>query len=323
MPISDGFDLAARYGIVPVINIPCEELAVPLAAALTEGGLPLIEVTMRNDSAMASLARIKRECPQMTAGAGTVLSVAQADEAIAVGADFIVAPGFNPEVVEHCIKKGIPILPGCSTATEIEMGLKMGLKTFKFFPAELQGGVRTIKELCGPYRNIRFIATSGICMENIADYLSCKDVAAVGGSFMAPAALVQAEDFAAITRRCHEAVRLSHGFQLMHIGLNGANADEGTQRAERFAAIFDLPYHAGNRSDFAGSILESCKMKFPGAHGHIAIGTYSVERAVAYLQAKGITIREEFKNIAPDGQWIAAYLEEEIGGFAIHLLRRG
>lgn len=317
----DSFEIAAQYGIVPVINIPREELAVPLAQALTEGGLPLIEVTMRNPNSLAALRRIKREMPSMLAGAGTILTTQQVDEALDAGADFAVAPGFSPEVVEYCQKKGLPILPGCVTASEIEAGRRMGLRLFKFFPSEQLGGVKTIKELCGPYRDIQFVPTSGINLQNLPAYMCCEGVAAVGGSFMAPAALVAAEDWAGITALCRTAVNTALGFHLKHVGLNAGDEEKGAAIARRFAEIFGMPYLPGNRSDFAGTVLESCKVQFPGEKGHIAIGTYSVERAVAYLQRKNVPIRQEFLNVDPQGRMIAAYLEEEIGGFAVHLLR--
>ena len=316
----DCFAAIAEIGIVPVINIPRPELAAPLAKALCAGGIPVIEVTLRNDTALESLRRIKAENPAMLAGAGTVLTCRQVDEALAAGADYIVTPGFNPKVVSHCMEVGAPVLPGCVTPTEIEAGREAGLRLFKFFPSEQLGGVKTIKELCGPYRDIRFVPTSGITLANIPAYLSCEHVAAVGGSCMAPAALVQAEDWAGITALCREAVRASLGFRIMHVGING-DASEGEANARRFAEIFDLPYISGGRSDFAGTAVECCKAPFPGAKGHIAIGTHSVERAVASLRARGVRFREEFKSVDDKGRLIAVYLEEEIGGFAVHLLK--
>lgn len=320
--MQNAFDKAALFGVVPVINIPEENLAEPLAKALIDGGLPLIEVTLRNESALRSLERIKKAFPEMCAGAGTVISVNQVDAALAVGADFIVTPGLNSDIVSYCQCKDIPVLPGCVTATEIEAGIALGLSLFKFFPAEKMGGLSTIKELCGPYRNIKFIPTSGMSFKNLSEYMACDKIAAVGGSFMAPAALVGAQDWEGITALCREAVRTVHGFHLAHIGINGTSGEEGAKRAQRFAEIFDLPYKAGGRSDFAGTILESGKMKFPGEKGHIAIGTHSVERAIAYLEGKGIKMREEFLNVNEQGVIIAAYLEEELNGFAIHLLRK-
>ena len=319
--MKDAFAIAAQYGVVPVINIPNVESAVPLADALIAGGLPLIEVTMRNPNSLEALREIKKEHSQMLAGAGTILTVELAEQAIEAGADFIVAPGFNPDVVKYCLEKGVPVLPGCSTATEIEAARKLGLRLFKFFPSEQLGGVKTMKEYCGPYRDIKFVATSGINLQNLPTYMNFEGVAAVGGSFMAPAALVAAGEWEEITKLCKKAVETALGFHLMHIGINGLDEEDGAANAKRFAEIFGMQYRPGNRSDFAGTVLESCKVKFPGEKGHIAIGTYSVERAVAYLAAKGIEIRDEFLKKDAQGRMVAAYLKEEIGGFAIHLLR--
>ncbi len=315
------FDAAAQYGVVPVLRIPRPELAVPLVGALCAGGLPLIEVTLRNESALESIRLIRQAFPDLPVSAGTVLSCEQADAAVEAGADFVVTPGFRARVVEHCVGAGIPILPGCVTATEIEAGREMGLSVFKFFPAEQLGGVRTICELCGPYADIRFVATSGITLKNLPAYMACRFVSAAGGSFMAPAELVEAENWAAISALCREAVRISLGFRLMHIGVNGADAAEGAAIARRFAELFGLPYLPGGRSDFAGDMLESCKTPFPGAKGHIAIGTHSIARAVANLEARGIRFREAFRNVDAAGRLKAIYLEEEVGGFAVHLLQ--
>lgn len=316
----DCFDAVARTGIVPVINIPRPELAVPLAQALCAGGLPLIEVTLRNDTALESIRRIREAIPDMLLGAGTVLECAQADAAREAGADFVVAPGFNPRVVRHCIERGIPVLPGCVTPTEIEAARELGLRVLKFFPSEQLGGVKTMRELCGPYRDVRFVATSGITMANIPAYLSCAHVAAVGGSCMAPSALVQAEDWTSITALCQTALRAAHGFRVLHVGING-NAASAEADARRLCEIFQLPYVPGGRSDFAGTLVECCKETFPGAMGHIAIGANSADRAFESLKARGVRFREDSIRRDAQGGLVSAYLEEEIGGFAIHLLK--
>ncbi len=306
---------ASLYGIVPVINIPRPELAVPLCDALEAGGLPQIEVTLRNETALDSIRAIKRERPNFPVSAGTVLSCGQVDAALSAGADAIVTPGFNPKVVRHCMEKGVEILPGCVTPAEIETGLDAGLNVFKFFPSENMGGVQTIRQLCGPYRNVRFVPTGGITLDNIPAYLSFQGVAAVGGSCMAPASMVAAEDFAGITALCREAVRRSLGFSLRHVGLNGDSPEEGERLARRFAEVFDLPYLPGGRSDFAGTMAEFCKSEFPGKTGHIAISTLSVERAAHYLARKGIALREDFRTPS------CVYLREEFAGFAVHIVK--
>ncbi len=320
--MSDIFSRIALYGIVPVINVPDADIAVPLVDALEKGGLPLIEVTLRNPNAIEAIACIKKERSNIIVGAGTILSVEQVDQAIEAGADFAVSPGLNPKVVEYCIQKEFPILPGCATATEVEMARSYGLCVLKFFPSEQMGGVKTIKELCGPYKDIKFVTTSGITLQNLPSYLSYDGVAAVGGSFMAPAALVASHDWEQITKNCKIAIKTAMGFHLAHVGINGKDEEDGAANARRIAQIFGMEYRVGGRSDFAGDIVESCKVHFPGEKGHIAIGTCSVERAIAYLECHGIAIRDEFLNKDEQGRMIAAYLEEEIGGFAIHLLKR-
>ncbi len=306
---------ASLIGIVPVINIPRPELAVPLCDALAAGGLPQIEVTLRNETALESIRTIKRERPDFPVSAGTVLSCEQVDAALAAGADAIVTPGFNPKVVRHCLDKGAEILPGCVTPAEIEAGLEAGLTVFKFFPAENMGGVQTIRQLCGPYRNVRFVPTGGITLDNLSSYLAFSGVAAVGGSCMAPASMVAAGDFASITALCREAVRRSLGFALRHVGVNGASPEEGERMASRFAEIFDLPVLPGGRSDFAGTLVEFCKDEFPGEAGHIAISTLNVERAAHYLEGRGVGLREDYRTPS------CIYLKEEFAGFAVHIVK--
>ncbi|WP_283682511.1 bifunctional 4-hydroxy-2-oxoglutarate aldolase/2-dehydro-3-deoxy-phosphogluconate aldolase [Parablautia sp. Marseille-Q6255] len=316
------FEKMKETGIVPVIKIPSAEHAVPLARTLLEAGIPQIEVTLRNECALDCIRAIKKELPQMTVAAGTVLSPEQVQLAKEAGAELCVTPGFNEDVVKACQEADIPVLPGAVTATEIERGMKLGLHIFKFFPAELLGGVKTIKELTGPYSNIEFVPTSGIRMDNMGNYLSNPKVAAVGGSFMAPADKVLAKDWEGIRALCEKAVAVSHNFHLVHIGLNLENEAAAKDMAEELGAMFGIGYRAGGRSDFAGELFECCKIKFPGEKGHIAIGVRSVERAMAYLQKKGYAMREEFKNYTSAGKLNAVYLEKEFGGFAIHLLNR-
>jgi len=309
------------HGIVPVLGLKDPLTAPMVATALKEGGLPLMEITMRAPKAMDCLRTIKAEHPDMLVGAGTILRPEQVDEAARAGADFIVTPGFNPKVVTHALEAGLPIVPGCVTPTEIEAGLELGLNTFKFFPAESLGGIECIRQLCGPYQGVRFVPTSGITLQNMAGYLSYDRIAAVGGSFMAPAALIDAQDWAAVTALCREAVSRSLGFTLAHIGINGQNESDGMAAATWFAERFGFPVKPGTKSTFAGTAVECCNMKFPGQLGHIAISTLSIERAVAHLQTKGVKLREEFRAYDNAGNLKSVYLEEEICGFAVHVLK--
>jgi len=192
--------------IVPVIVINDAEDAVPLAAALTEGGLACAEVTFRTKAAGEALRRICAENPEMLAGAGTVLTPQQAKEARDAGAHFIVAPGFSPAVVDYCLEHDIPVYPGVCTPTDVEAALAKGLKTLKFFPAEPAGGVPYLKAISAPYNMVSFMPTGGVNAANIGSYLEMKNVVACGGSWMAPNDWIAAREFDRIRQATKQAV---------------------------------------------------------------------------------------------------------------------
>jgi 2-dehydro-3-deoxyphosphogluconate aldolase/(4S)-4-hydroxy-2-oxoglutarate aldolase len=185
-PIATVLERIAALRIVPVIVIDDPAAAVPLGRALGDGGLPCAEVTLRTPAAMESLRRMAGEMPDMLVGAGTVLSRGQAAEGRAAGARFVVAPGFNPAVVEYCQSVELPIFPGVCTPTEIEMALGAGLMVLKFFPAEPMGGLPYLKAIAAPYTTVSFMPTGGIGPSNLASYLGFPRVVACGGSWMAP-----------------------------------------------------------------------------------------------------------------------------------------
>lgn len=179
--------------------------AAPLAAALTAGGLHSVEVTFRTDAA-ADAIRAMAERPDLLVGAGTVLTPAQVDRAVAAGARFVVSPGFGPAVVRHCQELGLPVFPGAATATEIQLALDAGLDTVKFFPAEQLGGLAMIKALAAPFRSVRFIPTGGVNTTNLPDYLGHPAVLAVGGTWMVAPALLAAGRWDEVTRLTAAAV---------------------------------------------------------------------------------------------------------------------
>lgn len=194
------------YGIIPVVSIKRAEDAVPLARALIAGGLPAIEVTFRTAAAADAIRAICAACPEVLVGAGTVLTVEQADAAIAAGAEFLVSPGLNPKVVRHAIERGVPMVPGCSSPSDFEAALELGLTHVKFFPAETLGGVKAIKAMAAPYGGLRIMATGGIELSNMESYLANPTLFAVGGSFIAPTADISAGNFDKITANARAAV---------------------------------------------------------------------------------------------------------------------
>ena len=198
----------SAVGVVPVVKLDSAEDALPLAAALKEGGLCCAEVTFRTDAAEESIKRIAKEYPDFLVAAGTVLTPEQADKAMNAGASFVVSPGLNPDVVRHCQKKGYPIIPGVCTPTEVEAALSLGLKYLKFFPAEAAGGVKMIKAMAAPYTMVKFMPTGGIGVKNLADYLNCKAVYACGGSWMVPSDKIAEGKFDEIADLTREACEL-------------------------------------------------------------------------------------------------------------------
>ena len=198
----------AKCGIVPVIVLNDAKNAVPLAKALLAGGIDVMEITFRTAAARESIEAVSREIPEMLVGAGTVLNVQQLEEAISAGAKFLVSPGSDSELIQAATEAGCLLLPGAVTPSEIMAGLKLGVKVFKFFPAENYGGLATLKSLGAPFTEISFVPTGGISDKNIRPYLENKRVMAVGGSWMAPASLVDSGDFAKIEELTREAVEL-------------------------------------------------------------------------------------------------------------------
>ena len=179
----------AGYGVVPVVVLEDAKDAAPLAKALVEGGLPCAD-------------------PDMFVGAGTVLTIEQVDRAVAAGAKFIVSPGFDPEIVDYCLEKNIPVFPGVITPSEVAQAVKRGLKVVKFFPAEQFGGVATIKAMAAPYVGLKFMPTGGVNAKNLESYLSCDKIIACGGSWMVKGDLVKAGKFDEIKALTEEAVKL-------------------------------------------------------------------------------------------------------------------
>lgn len=195
--------------VVPVVVLNDAKDAEKLADALVKGGLPCAEVTFRTEAAEDSIRIMAKKYPEMLVGAGTVLTTEQVDRAVGAGAKFIVSPGFDEEIVDYCIKKNIPVLPGIVTPSEAAEAVRKGLEVVKFFPAEQFGGVATIKALAAPYTMLKFMPTGGVSVKNLKDYLSCDKIICCGGSWMVKDALIKAGEFEKIAEMTKEAVDLA------------------------------------------------------------------------------------------------------------------
>lgn len=309
-------------GLIPVVKLDRSEDALPLGKALLAGKLPVAEITFRTAAAEDAIRILSRELPQLITGAGTVTTIEQADKAIDAGARYIVTPGFNPKVVAHCIERGIPVTPGVNSPSQIEEALEMGLEVAKFFPAGASGGVPMLNAFNGPYKGrIRFIPTGGVNTANLVEYLSCPNVFAVGGSWMVPESAIAAGDFGAVEALCREARLLSLKFSLRHLGLNPDGRDEPDSSARKLSDMLGMQFKDGNSSSFVGSGFEFMKQKGRGAHGHIALETLSVERALEWFSEFGVSPVMETAKFNGD-KMSMVYLDFEIMGFAVHLSRK-
>lgn len=203
-------DRLAQYGVVPVIAIENPKAALPLADALLQGGLPVVEITFRTAAAAGVIRRLVQERPQLLVGAGTVLTPSNLEAARASGAAFAVAPGLNPQLVKEAEKLGLPFIPGVATPSEIESALGLGCRLLKFFPAEALGGVTMLEALSAPYKHtgVRFMPTGGVNPANLESYLKLDTVAAVGGTWLAKKDDLAGGKWDEVRNRCAAAVQL-------------------------------------------------------------------------------------------------------------------
>ncbi|MBR3359121.1 MAG: bifunctional 4-hydroxy-2-oxoglutarate aldolase/2-dehydro-3-deoxy-phosphogluconate aldolase [Solobacterium sp.] len=195
----------AKIGVVPVIKLNNPERdAAPLAKALCEGGLPVAEVTFRAAGADKAIKLMKEACPEMIVGAGTVLTIEQAQKAADAGAQFIVSPGFSKDLADKCVDLGIQYFPGVTTPTEYQMALPYGYEVIKFFPAEQSGGLAKIKAMSAPFPMFKVMPTGGISLKNLEEYLSCPVIAACGGSYMVKADDIENGNWERIIDLCRQ-----------------------------------------------------------------------------------------------------------------------
>jgi 2-dehydro-3-deoxyphosphogluconate aldolase/(4S)-4-hydroxy-2-oxoglutarate aldolase len=308
-------------GLVPVIKIDDAKDAAPLAKALYEGGLPCAEVTFRTAAAAEAIAEMVKACPDMLVGAGTVLTTAQVDEAVAAGAKFIVSPGLNPTVVKYCVDKDIPVMPGINNPSGIEQAMELGLKVVKFFPAEPSGGLNMLKAMAAPYGGVRFMPTGGISPANVGDYLAWNRIIACGGSWMVPPKMLAEGNFEGIKRLAREAVDTMLNLRFTHLGVNCKDEDECRTAAATADALFGFASDERSMSIFAGTPLEFMKAPGRGTMGHVAIATPNVDRAVYHLSRRGAKFDESSALYEKDGSLKFIYIADEIAGFAYHLIK--
>lgn len=195
-------------GVVPVVVLDHVSEALPTAKALLAGGVDVMEITLRTEAGLGSIKEVAKNCPEMCVGAGTVITLEQCKGAVEAGATFIVSPGFDPKVVSWCVSQGIPVTPGCVTPTEIMGAMELGVKVFKFFPANVYGGLTAMKALAGPFGGIQFIPTGGVSANNLEEYCKAPFIHAVGGTWFCAKSDIAAGDFHKIEALSAEARKI-------------------------------------------------------------------------------------------------------------------
>ena len=319
--MSNVIDRISAIGIMPVITkIDSPEDCDALAKALVAGGIPAMEITFRMEGADTYIRQARKNHPNVLVGAGTVITIEQAKKAIDAGAQFIVAPGLNAEIVRYCQAQQIDIIPGIATPSELEAAIGLGLSTLKFFPAEQNGGIDAIKAICGPYSGVSFLPTGGVNLNNLADYFAFDRIVACGGTYMLGAHMAKKE-WAQVTELCKKSVQTMLNLKLAHVGINEENEASARAVAASLAGLLRLDVAKdGNSSVFVDKHVEVMKSPYLGKHGHIGFSTSSVERAVRYYKEQGVKFNEASAKYAASGKLNAIYFEEEVGGFAIHLV---
>lgn len=312
------FERIHRVGIVPVIKITHPDQATPLARALDQGGIPVAEVTFRTEHAAEAIRRITREMPGMLTGAGTVTRIEQVDQALEAGAQFVVTPGFNPKVVDHCIKRGIPVVPGAPTTSDIEQALERGLKVVKFFPAEAMGGLPYIKAVAAPYAGLSFMPTGGVNPGNLADYLTHPRVLACGGSWMVDAKLIGSGQYEEITRLCLEAVNLAIGLRILRMGIRAASESDAAKSAGLFSALLGVPTAETPEGHAVDTHIEILKAAGTNERGRLVLGCSNLERARFQLERRGFAFASEEPETDAAGKRILR-LKEIIAGLSLTL----
>mgnify|MGYP003188497708 CR=1 FL=1 len=290
-----------EIGIIPVIAFNSVDEAIPLCKALMDGGLPAAEVTFRTACAEECIKKIHEELPNMLLGAGTVLTVDQADRAM---------------------DKGGIMMPGTATSGEMQQAMNMGCEVVKFFPAEANGGVDKLKNIGAALKTCKWMCTGGVNAKNVNNYLGYNQIIAVGGTWMCKSDKIKAGAWDEITAMSKEAVNVMLGLELGHIGINCADEAEAAKTAETIGSLLSMAVKPGNSSIFVGKKeFEIMKKPGRGTNGHIAILTNNVDRAIYHLSQRGVKFDMDSKNVK-DGKTIAIYFADEVAGFAIHLVQR-
>lgn len=312
-----------ELGILPVVTIDTAADAVPVANALAKGGLPCAEITFRTNAAAEAICKIRENCPEVLCGAGTVLTSTQLHDAAKAGAQFVVTPGFQREIVAAALEMGMPIFPGCATPSDVENAIAMGLETVKFFPAEAAGGVAMLKAMAAPYGNMRFIPTGGIDPKNLSAYTALPSVLACGGSFLVKKEWLIHREYAKITTASRQAIAAMLQLHMGHVGLIAQDAKECKHTADVLSDLLlaEKTENAAGNAFMIGDYFEVLLHNTNGERGHVCIRTNDVPRAAMYFSRMGVALMEDTAQYDADGTLRLIYCKDTWCGMGVHLLK--
>jgi len=306
-------------GVIPVVKIDDENKAVDLAKSFKKKGLTVLEITFRTAQAKEAIRKISEFDKEFMVGAGTILTLEQLEEAIDAGAEFIVTPGFNQKIVLAAQERGVPIIPGVSTASEIEAALENNLNVVKFFPAEAIGGLNTIKALSGPYPNVRFIPTGGISLDNMTNYTNDSRVIAVGASWITDTKDLNDSNFDSIEQKIEVTMNKLLDLSFDHVGILSKNYETDVME------LSELTKHSTSKhskSSFVGQI-EIIKEKHSDVSDvHLAYKTSNIRRAMHYFENLGYKFNQNTKVFDTSNNLKAIYFEKKQVDVSIHLIQR-
>lgn len=306
-------------GMIPTVSVCEKEDAAPLAQAL--GKADLEAMLCIGPNAVDVIAEIKKECPDMAVGAGNIIGLPEARAAFEAGAKWITTSGLQKEVICWCQDNALVVIPGVSTASEIETAISCGLTCLQFFPAETSGGAQALELFYEAYPSVRFVVSGGIGAENLHTYLSQPNVLAAITNHMLPEAALIQKAWGEITQAGVQAVNDMLGYTLIHLGVNQNSSEEAIQTAQTLCTLFGFQYYKKPKSHFAGKGFEILNTPGRGTNGHIGIYTPYPEKAMYYLGKKGIHFVESSITRNKKTKLINfVYLDLEIAGFGVHLI---
>lgn len=308
-------------GILPAIVFKSCSWIEPLGKIFKQTGFGVIEVLFRNDGAAEAVKGIKEKYPELVVGAGTVLTCDQADAAFEAGADFLISPGFSNALVRYCLEKNRLIIPGCGTASEIQNAYETGLRVLKFFPSERLGGASAIKDYAAPFKEVEFIPTGGIQIDNMDGYMKNDRVLAVGGSFMAPYGLLESEKYDEVVALYEKAAAAAVGFRVDNVGICCRSEDETADEVKRLSKLFGSFTAEKKISVCCGA---NVKYHYIGGYeekSYISVRTYSIDRAITYLKARGVEFHCESEIYDAEGNRVCIRLKEEVDGYAVYIIK--